>query len=51
MEHLDKKKRIILVIIGVLILTIGVTLAFIIAQAPDGAFQLCTAVGNALVFP
>ena len=37
MEHLDKKKRIILVIIGVLILTIGVTLAFIIARIQDEA--------------
>ena len=36
-QKLDKKKRMILIIIAVLILTIGVSLAFIIAQIQDSA--------------
>ena len=36
-QKLDKKKMIILVIIGVLILTIGVTIAYIVAQIQDSA--------------
>ena len=36
-QKLDEKKRMILIIIAVLILTIGVSLAFIIAQIQDSA--------------